>query len=125
MGCGLPLALSLRRAAGRNLLFAFLLVAGVQSNEMKLKGSTLVGSAYSIYFITAIILSVYFSVSWINTFDFLFGLVLLLGLSLWYIADRIWHSDSSRPRKSRWMITSYGWPYRRSENCPPHNSNPS
>jgi hypothetical protein len=90
---------------------------------MKLKVSTLVGSAYSIYFITAIILSVYFSVSWINTFDFLFGLVLLLGLSLWYIVDRIWHSDSPRPRKSRGMITSYGWPYRRSENCPPHNSN--
>jgi hypothetical protein len=92
---------------------------------MKLKGTTLIGSAYSIYFITAVILSVYFNVSWINTFDFLAGFVLLLGLSLWYVVDKIRYSDPSRPRKSRWTITSYGWPYRRYKECPPHNPNPS
>jgi hypothetical protein len=93
---------------------------------MKLKGTTVFGIALWVYFITAITMSVYFHVSWINTFDFLFGAVLLLGLSLWYVVDRIKYHDPSQPRKSRWGITPYGWPYRRrSPECPPHNPNRS
>jgi hypothetical protein len=90
---------------------------------MKLRPTTLFGIALWIYFITAIILSVYFNVSWINTFDFLLGVVVTLGLAAWFVIDRIKYPDPSQ-RKSRWAITRYGFPYRRSSHdCPPHHPN--
>ena len=66
---------------------------------MKLHGTTLFGVTLWIYFIVAIILSVYLNVSWINTFDFLLGLIALFGLSLWFVLDRIFPEDPSQPRK--------------------------
>lgn len=88
---------------------------------MKLKDSTLIGAGSWLYFIVAIVLYIYLNVSWVKTFDFLFGVALLFGLSAWYVVDRIKYPDPSQ-RKSRWAITSYGWPYRRDvKECPPHN----
>jgi len=91
---------------------------------MKLKVGTLIGIGVWVYFITAIVLSVYFNVSWIDTLDFLLGVVLTFGLAVWFIIDRIKYPDPSQ-RKSRWLITPYGFPYRRpshaAHDCSPPN----
>jgi hypothetical protein len=75
-----------------------------------------------LYFIVAIIPYVYLNVAWVNTFDFLFGLFLLIVLSVWYVVNRIRYRDPSRPRTSRWGIGPWEMVYRRgSDECPPQH----
>jgi hypothetical protein len=68
--------------------------------EMKVKASWLIACAWSwwVYFITAVFLYAYLKVSWVNTFDLLLGLAVLLVLSVWYVPDRIRYRDSSQPQ---------------------------
>lgn len=80
---------------------------------MKIKRSWLLPIALWAYFITAYILYAYFHVAWVNTFDLLLGLVLILAFSIWYVIDRFRYRDPSQPRKPGLAISSYGMPYRR------------
>lgn len=92
---------------------------------MKLKGSTILGCAIWVYFIVGVVLYVGFNVAWVKTFDFVFGFVIVIALSVWYVVDRIRYHDPSRPNTSHWGITPYGWIYRRRshESPPRHNPN--
>lgn len=81
---------------------------------MKVKASWLFAIAVWAYCIIGFIL-VYMKVAWINTFDFLLGVVVLLGLSIWYVIEMFRYRDPSRLRKSGWTIGPRGIVHRRRE----------
>lgn len=93
---------------------------------MKISRTWLITAVFWLYFLVGLFLYVVLHVAWVNTFDLLFGFVVLLAASVWYITDRLRQSKAQTPRKSNWVIGPWGI-YRRnafkkyqSHNLPQH-----
>jgi hypothetical protein len=75
---------------------------------MKITRTWLISGAVWLYLLVGLFLYAVLRVEWVKTFDFLFGFVILLAASIWYVMDRLLHGKGQTPRNSNWVIDPWG-----------------
>jgi hypothetical protein len=74
---------------------------------MKVKRKWLIVCACWLYFLAAIFLYNR-GVAWVNTFELLLELAVLLAISVWYVVDRLQYRHGKAPRTGNWVVGPSG-----------------